>query len=114
MVHRALKIAQRLEEREGISIEVIDPRTEYPLDIETIHQSLAKTVRCLVIAEETGFAGVSAEIAAQVSERSFDYLDAPVMRVNALHSPIPFNYGCEAYVLPNEGRIEQAIRALLR
>ena len=113
MVHRSLKIADRLHEKEGISIEVVDPRTVFPLDMATICRSVAKTHRCLVVAEETGFAGVSAEIAAQVSERSFDELDAPVMRVNAMHTPIPFNYGCEAYVLPNEGRIVQAIRALL-
>jgi acetoin:2,6-dichlorophenolindophenol oxidoreductase subunit beta len=113
MAQRALKLADRLEASDGISLEVIDPRTVYPLDLTTIRRSLAKTGRCLVVAEETGFAGVTAEIAAQVGEHAFDYLDAPVMRVNALHSPIPFNYGCEAYVLPNEARIEQAIRALL-
>ena len=113
MVHRALKIAQRLESKQGISIEVVDPCTVFPLDIETICRSVAKTHRCLVVAEETGFAGVSAEIASEVAERAFDALDAPVMRVNAMHTPIPFNYACEAYVLPNEARIEQAIRTLL-
>ncbi|NLF03251.1 MAG: tungsten formylmethanofuran dehydrogenase, partial [Anaerolineales bacterium] len=76
-------------------------------------RSVQKTHRCLVVAEEAGFAGVSAEIAAQVSERAFEYLDAPVMRVNALHTPIPFNYACEAYVLPNDDRIRQAVDALL-
>ena len=113
MVHRALKLAATLQATEGISVEVIDPRTIYPLDVETICRSVRKTHRCLVVAEETGFAGVSAEIAAQVAEHAFDYLDAPVMRVNALHTPIPFNYGCESYVLPNEDRILQAIHTLL-
>lgn len=114
MVHRCLKITTELEQREGIHIEVVDPRTIVPLDIEAICRSVSKTGRCLIVAEETGFAGVSAEIAAQVSERAFDYLDAPVMRVNAMPTPIPFNYGCEAHVLPSEERILQAIRALLR
>jgi pyruvate dehydrogenase E1 component beta subunit len=113
MVHRALALAAELEREEGISIEVIDPRTLFPLDLETIRQSVMKTHRCLVVAEETGFAGASAEIAAQVGEHAFDYLDAPVMRVNARHTPIPFNYTCEAYVLPNDERIRQAIRDLL-
>jgi len=114
MVHRCLKITAELEQREGIHIEVVDPRTIVPLDIEAICRSVSRTGRCLIVAEETGFAGVSAEIAAQVSERAFDYLDAPVMRVNAMPTPIPFNYGCEAHVLPSEERILQAIRALLR
>ena len=113
MVHRSLKIAERFQEQEGISIEVVDPRTVYPLDMETICRSVIKTHRCLVITEETGFASVASEIAAQVGEQTFDYLDAPVMRVNTMHTPIPFNYGCEAYVLPSEERIEQAIRELL-
>jgi acetoin:2,6-dichlorophenolindophenol oxidoreductase subunit beta len=113
MVHRVLKIAQGLEEKEGIHIEVIDPRTVYPLDTTTIRQSVAKTHCCLVVTEETGFASFAAEIAAQVNELAFDELDAPVMRVNSLHTPMPFNYACESFVLPNEGRIVQAIRELL-
>ena len=112
-VHRCLRIATQMYDSEGVNIEVIDPRSLFPLDIATIRQSVTKTHRCLVVAEETGFAGMSAEIAAQVSEQAFDYLDAPVLRVNALHTPIPFNYACEAYVLPNAGRIEAAIRQLL-
>lgn len=113
MVHRALKIAEVFQTEAGISIEVIDPRTIFPLDIETIRRSVAKTHRCLIVTEETGFASVASEIAAQVAEHAFDYLDAPVLRVNVMHTPIPFNYTCEAYVLPNEGRINQAIRTLL-
>jgi pyruvate dehydrogenase E1 component beta subunit len=113
MVHRVLQLAEDLEEREGISIEVVDPRSLYPLDVQTICQSVTKTHRCLVVAEETGFAGMSAEIAAQVSEHAFDFLDAPVLRVTAMHTPMPFNYACEAYVLPNPDRIKNGIRALL-
>lgn len=113
MVHRSLRLADRLEKDSGISIEVIDPRTVYPLDIDTIVGSVQRTHRCLVVAEEVGFASTAAEIAAQVSELAFDYLDAPVMRVTTRHAPIPFNYACEAYTLPNEGRIEQAVRTLL-
>jgi len=81
--------------------------------MNAINRSVRKTHRCLVVTEETGFASVAAEIASQVAEFAFDYLDAPPMRVNALHAPVPFNYTCEAYVLPNSGRIESAIRKLL-
>lgn len=114
MVHRVLKLVTELQQKEGVSIEVIDPRTIYPLDTATIIRSVKKTHRCLVVAEEAGFSGVSAEIAAQVAEHAFDYLDAPVLRVNALHVPMPFNYACENYVLPNEDRIRQAIQTLLK
>jgi len=113
MVHRALRLAERLEQERVCSLEIIDPRSVYPLDSATICASVRKTHRCLVVVEETAFAGVGAEIAAQVSELAFDYLDAPVQRVAARHSPIPFNYACEAYTLPNEGRIEAAISAAL-
>jgi pyruvate/2-oxoglutarate/acetoin dehydrogenase E1 component len=113
MVHRCLKIAAALEEAEGVQIEVIDPRTIYPLDTETICRSVRKTHRCLVVTEEVGFASVASEIAAVVAEQAFDHLDAPVLRVNTMHAPVPFNYTCEAYVLPNPGRIERAIRSLL-
>jgi len=113
MVHRSLKLAERLEREARVSLEIIDPRTVYPLDIETIVRSVRRTHRCLVVAEEAGFAGVSAEIAAQVSELAFDWLDAPVTRVNARHAPIPFNYTCEAHVVPTEARIEAAVRATL-
>jgi len=113
MVHRSLKIAEMLQEEEGISIEVVDPRTVFPLDTTTITRSVMKTHRCLVVTEETGFASVASEIAAQVAEKAFDYLDAPVSRVCAMHTPIPFNYACEAYVLPNEERIAKAVRALI-
>jgi pyruvate dehydrogenase E1 component beta subunit len=114
MVHRALKLASRLQSDHGISLEVIDPRTVYPLDTDTICRSVRKTHRCLIVAEEVGFASVSAEIAAQVSEHAFDYLDAPVTRINTRHTPIPFNYACEAYVLPNEHRVAETALALAK
>lgn len=113
MLHRSLRLAERLDKEAGISIEVIDPRTLYPLDIEAIVHSVRRTHRCLVVAEETGFASTAAEMAAQVSELAFDYLDAPVMRSTAYHTPIPFNYACESFVLPSDARIESAIRALV-
>lgn len=113
MVHRSLKVAEQLQEQKGVSIEVIDPRTVYPLDVEKICESVRKTHRCIVVAEEVGFASVSAEIAAQVGELVFDYLDAPIVRVNSRHSPVPFNYRCEEYVIPHEDRIETATRDLL-
>ena len=113
MVHRSLSLAERFEKEHHVSIEVIDPRTVYPLDTQTICESVKRTHHCLIVVEETGFASIASEIASQVSELAFDYLDAPVMRVASRHAPIPFNYQCEKYILPNESRIEAAIRTLL-
>jgi 2-oxoisovalerate dehydrogenase E1 component len=112
MVQKALAIAEKLQQ-EGISVEVIDPRTIAPLDKETILTSVKKTGR-LVIAEEgclTG--GFGAEVAATVGKEAFDFLDAPIERVAALDTPVPFAPLLEQAVIPNEERIEKAIRTVL-
>ena len=112
MVNKALGVAERLAE-EGISVEVIDPRTLVPLDAQSIVESVVKTGR-LVIAEEgclTG--GFGAEVAAIVSKEAFDHLDAPIERVAAPDAPVPFAPKLEEAVIPGEDRIEQAIRAVV-
>jgi 2-oxoisovalerate dehydrogenase E1 component len=112
MVHKVLTVAERLAE-EGISIEVIDPRTLVPLDTETIIASVKKTGR-LVIAEEgclTG--GFGAEVAAVAAKEAFDHLDAPIERVAARDTPVPFAPHLEAIIIPGEERIEEAIRAAI-
>jgi 2-oxoisovalerate dehydrogenase E1 component len=112
MVHKVLTVAERLAE-EGISIEVIDPRTLVPLDRETIIASVKKTGR-LVIAEEgclTG--GFGAEVAAIAAKEAFDHLDAPIERVAARDTPVPFAPHLEAIIIPGEERIEEAIRAAI-
>jgi len=109
MVNKALTVAEKLGEA-GISVEVIDPRTLLPLDTQTIVESVKKTGR-LVVAEEgclTG--GFGAEVAAIVAKQAFDYLDAPIERVAARNSPVPFAPQLEATVIPGEDRIEAAIR----
>ena len=100
MMHKALNAAAELE-KEGVSVEVVDPRTLYPLDKETILQSVKKTGR-LIIAEEAPKTGsIGAEISAMVNEEGFDYLDAPIMRVAAPHTPIPYSAALEKLWIPN-------------
>ncbi len=112
MVPKALQAAERLA-GEGISIEVIDPRTLAPLDIDTILASVHKTGRLLIVDEAYAPCGVGAEIAAQVMPRGFDDLDAPVARLNTLHTHVPYSPPLEAAIVPTPATIEQAIRDLL-
>lgn len=112
MVRRALEAAQALE-AEGVSVELIDPRTIAPLDIDTILASLHKTGRLLVVDETFAPCGVGAEIAAQVMKLGFDDLDAPVARLNGLHAPVPYSPALEAAVVPNAKTIAQAVVDLL-
>lgn len=114
LVHEALAAAEELS-KSGISVEVIDPRTLVPLDIETIHASVRKTGR-LVIADEAGpTAGFSAEVAAVVTEdpETFARLKAPVRRVCALNVPIPYSPQLEDHVFPDRKRITAGIRDVL-
>ena len=99
MVSIALDVAETLA-LEGISLEVIDPRTTAPIDIETILESVHRTGRLLIIDETFAPCGIGAEIAAQVVDRGFDDLDAPVRRLNGLHVPTPYSAPLEAAVAP--------------
>ena len=110
MVHHALAVAGQLEGR--ISVEVVDPRTLEPLDIETIVASVKKTGRVVIADEDTERCGVTAEIAMQIMERAFDYLDAPIKRVAAANLPIPAGF-MEQYVLPNAKQLAAAIEAVM-
>ncbi|HWE64588.1 MAG TPA: alpha-ketoacid dehydrogenase subunit beta [Chloroflexota bacterium] len=112
MVPQTLKACEVLAQ-DGISIEVIDPRTISPLDIDTILASVHKTGRLLVVDQDYGPCSVGAEIAAQVTARGFDDLDAPIMRVNGAFTPVPYSPPLEASVVPNVESITQAIRDLL-
>ncbi len=100
MVYVALEAAERLA-AEGISAEVIDPRTLTPLDEETLIRSAIKTSRCIVIDEGYQRVGASAEIAAVVAKGAFFYLDAPVERIGAMDVPIPFSPSLEDLTIPN-------------
>lgn len=111
MVHRAVAAAKKLAEV-GIECEIIDPRTIVPLDKETILNSVKKTGRLVVVTESVGNCGIAAEIAAMVSEEGLFDLDAPVCRVCAKNSPIPFAPQCEADVLPDDSDIVSAVRKI--
>ena len=112
MVPRALSAATVLE-RDGISVEVIDPRTLQPLDEETILGSVRKTNRLLIVHEAWVRGGFGAEVSAMVVDKAFDYLDAPIARLGAPHTPMPYNDRLELEVIPSQERIVEAIRGLL-
>lgn len=111
MVARALAAAAKLE-IEGVSVEVIDPRTLRPLDEETILASVRKTGRLIVVHEAVRSGGFGAEVAAIVIEKAFDWLDAPVVRIGAPDVPMPFNPDLELAVIPSQQMIEEAIRRI--
>ena len=112
-VHLSLNVARRLE-RDGISVEVVDPRTLVPLDKQTILDSVKKTSRAVIVHEAHVTGGFGGEIAAILADEAFGYLDAPIKRVGAKWSPIPFPSQQEDAVLPQEADIERAIRAVLK
>jgi pyruvate/2-oxoglutarate/acetoin dehydrogenase E1 component len=112
MVSKTMKVAAKLA-KEGISVEVIDPRTLIPLDEETILASVEKTNRVVMADEGHLRGGAAADIAAIIADKGFDYLDAPVKRVTALDVPIPFSPPLEKAAVPDEARIEAGIRAVV-
>lgn len=112
MVSESLIAANELA-ADGVDVEIVDPRTLQPLDIETIVASARKTHRVLVAHEAVRFGGIGAEIAAQVQEEAFDYLDAPVGRVGAPFAPVPFSPPLEKLYIPNAARIVAEVRRML-
>jgi pyruvate dehydrogenase E1 component beta subunit len=114
MVQESLTAAARLAEQ-GIDAEVVDPRTLVPLDMETIVASVKKTHRVLVAHEAVRFCGVGAEIAAQITESAFDYLDGPPLRIGAPSSPVPYSPALEKVWVPGADQIvEQAASLVVR
>jgi pyruvate dehydrogenase E1 component beta subunit len=112
MANEALAAATKLAD-DGIDVEVIDPRTLQPLDTATIVESVRKTNRVIVVHEAVRFGGLGAEIAAQIQELAFDHLDAPVGRIAAPFSPVPFTPKLEQAYLPSAVGIEDAIRGIV-
>jgi len=112
MVHKACDAADALS-GEGLSVEVIDPRTLAPFDIDTLLESVRKTGRLVVASEDVLTCGVSSEIAALVCEKAFSYLKAPIARVAAYPSPVPFAPACEADAIPDRSMIEDAVRRVM-
>jgi 2-oxoisovalerate dehydrogenase E1 component len=111
MVHRVLSIADKLA-GEGISVEIIDPRTVSPLDTGTILASVAKTGRLLILDEAFSPCSLGAEIAAVIADTGFDHLDAPIRRLNGAFAPTPYSPPLEKAVVPQADDIAQALRDL--
>ncbi|MBM3706369.1 MAG: alpha-ketoacid dehydrogenase subunit beta [Actinobacteria bacterium] len=112
MVHKSLKVAEKLA-GEGISVEVVDPRTIKPLDMETIAESVKKTGKAVLVEEACYTGGFTCYLAAEISRLCFDWLDAPVQRVASLDCSIPYEHNLENAVIPDEEKIEKAIREAL-
>ena len=112
MVHLVLKVAESLA-KDGIGVELVDPRTVAPLDGETILKSVKKTGRLLIVDEAFGPFGLGGEVTAIVADAGFDDLDAPIRRLHGAHTPTPYSPSLEAAVVPNVAMIEQSIRDLL-
>ena len=112
MVHKALAAAKSIE-KDGGSVEIIDLRTIVPLDTETIFASVKKTGKALVLYEDQEFVGFGAEISAQIADKMFEHLDAPVRRVAGAFTPIPFADPLERVVLPQDKDVMDAMRELL-
>ena len=113
MVHVALKAAEMLD-GQGISVEVVDPRTIVPLDKEALIESVSKTSRAVVVDEGYQSFGVTAEIASVVYEGAFDYLEAPIVRLGAMDVPIPFSKPLETATIPSEQDVVEAVTGMLK
>jgi len=114
MVQEALAAADRLTDDYGVSAEVVDPRTLYPLDKETIFKSVEKTHKVIIVTEENKRGGYGGEISALIAEECFDSLDAPVARIGALNTPVPFAKCLEDIMVPNSHDICRAAKEMLQ
>ncbi|MEO7041033.1 MAG: alpha-ketoacid dehydrogenase subunit beta [Gemmatimonadaceae bacterium] len=110
---KALEAAEVLQAEDGVSVEVIDLRTLLPLDDEAIVATVKKTNRVLIVHEDTRTGGIAGEITARISETCFEWLDAPVLRVTAADTPLPYSPPLEDYVLPQTSDIVRALRRLV-
>lgn len=112
MLHLAMEVAEQLA-KEGVSVEVVDPRSIKPLDAETIFGSVAKTNRCVILEEGWPFAGVGAEIAYRIQRAIFDELDAPIERVTQMDVPMPYALNLEDVTYPTAPKLVSAIKRTL-
>jgi len=112
MVHKSAEAAEILEKEDGLSVEIIDLRTLLPLDEDAIVESVKKTNRLLIVHEDTRTGGIAGEIAMRVSEKAFEWLDAPIQRVTAIDAPIPYSPPLEDYFLPQTDDVVKAARWL--
>jgi len=113
-VHKSLEAAERLEQEDGLSVEVIDLRTLAPLDDEAIFATVKKTNRVLIVHEDTRTGGIAGELTSRINESCFAWLDAPVMRVTAHDIPLPYAPALEDFVLPQTSDVVRAARWVAR
>ena len=104
-VHTSLQVAQTLDEKHGVSAEVVDIRSIRPLDVETILSSVRKTNRVLLVEESKPFCGVDAQIAFIIQDQAFDYLDAPIKRISAVDVPQAYSKTLESAQIPDHDRV---------
>ncbi len=114
MVHESLRAAEQLAAEDGIQVEILDLRTLLPLDEEAIIESVKKTNRLLVVHEDTRTGGIAGEISMRVNERAFEWLDAPILRVTSVDTPVPYSPPLEDYFLPQVADIVAAARYLAK
>jgi 2-oxoisovalerate dehydrogenase E1 component beta subunit len=112
MVHKCREAAQTMEAEDGASVEVIDLRTLLPMDDDAVVESVKKTGRLLIVHEDTRTGGIAGEIAMRVSEKAFEWLDGPILRVTAIDSPVPYSGSLEDYFLPQTDDVLTAARYL--
>jgi len=112
MVKKCLETAETAFQEKGIECEVIDPRTLRPLDLDIILNSLKKTGRLICVEEACGFGGYMGEVAAQVAQDGFDFLDAPIIRISGKNCPVPYSPVLENEMIPNHERIKQGIYSI--
>jgi pyruvate/2-oxoglutarate/acetoin dehydrogenase E1 component len=112
MVGEAITAADKLE-KDGISVEVIDPRTIRPLDTETIVESLKRTGRLVVASDDVKSGGLGAEVCALAVESAFDYLDAPIQRVSSPDLPVPFSPELERQYMPDSTKLVEAVKSVV-
>jgi len=114
MVHESAKAAERLSSEDGLEVEILDLRTLLPLDEDAIVASVKRTNRLLVVHEDTRTGGIAGEISMRVNEKAFEWLDAPILRVTAIDTPVPYSPPLEDYYLPQVEDIVTACRYLAR
>ncbi len=113
MVNRANDVADKLA-AEGISVEVVDPRTVSPLDEDGILESVASTGRVVIVDESAARCGFGHDVAALIATKGFNYLKAPIELITPPHTPVPFSPTLETAWLPDAARIEESVRKLVR
>jgi 2-oxoisovalerate dehydrogenase E1 component len=113
LIYKTLNAAANIERKHNISIEVIDLVSLKPIDWKTLFFSVKKTNRCLIVHEDNKFMGLGAEIAAEINNNCFVFLDAPIMRHAGLNVHIPYNNILEEHVLPQVASIEKAIENII-